>query len=75
MHGLELFLNQDFGGLGRCFASFCGYWIKSSMTVRDAGNDGRPAIPLWIADQVRNDVTMLCIVLWILDQVQYDGPG
>ena len=25
----------------------CGYWIKSSMTVRDAGNDGRPsAAPL-----------------------------
>ena len=27
------------------------------MTVRDAWNDGRRA-PLWIADQVRNDVTM-----------------
>ena len=34
----------------------CGYWIKSSMTDR-SGNDGRLSpLPLWIADQVRNDV-------------------
>ena len=33
----------------------CGYWIKSSMTDR-SGNDGRLSpLPLWIADQVRND--------------------
>ena len=41
------------------FSSSCGYWIKSSMTVKDAGNDGRPALPLWIADQVRNDVVVV----------------
>ena len=35
----------------------CGYCLEASMTVRDAGNDGRPALPLWVADQVRNDVT------------------
>ena len=32
-------------------------WIPAyaGMTVGDAGNDGRPPLPLWIADQVRND--------------------
>ena len=36
-----------------------GYvWMMDDVTRRfvDAGNDGRPALPLWIADQVRNDV-------------------
>ena len=33
----------------------CGYCLKVSMTVKDAGNDGHTALPLWIADQVRND--------------------
>ena len=45
----------------------CGYWIKSSMTDR-SGNDGRLSrLPLWIADQVRNDVTSCPAVtaLWI----------
>ena len=32
-------------------------WIPAyaGMTVKGAGNDGRHALPLWIADQVRND--------------------
>ena len=33
----------------------CGFWIKSRMTVQGR-NDGRPASPLWIADQVRNEL-------------------
>ena len=39
-----------------------------------------PALHLWIADQIRNDATMCCIVftltptLWIADQVRNDGP-
>ena len=45
-------------GLGRCVASFYRFWIKSRMTAA-------ATLPLWIADQVRNDVTMCCIVLWI----------
>ena len=32
-----------------------GLRIKSSMTDR-SGNDGRPTLHLWIADQVRNDM-------------------
>ena len=38
-----------------------GFWIKSRMTVwGSAGTRCGVALPpLWIADQVRNDVTML----------------
>ena len=40
-------------------ASPCGLRIKSSMTDR-SGNDGRLSpLPLWIADQVRNDVVVV----------------
>ena len=47
-------------GLGRCVASFYGFWIKSRMTAA-------ATLPLWIADQVRNDVTSCPAVpaLWI----------
>ena len=47
-YGLDVVLNQDCedcGGLqdwDDAGASLGGYWIKSSMTVRDAGNDGCP---------------------------------
>ena len=39
-------------------------WIPAyaGMTVWGAWSDGCPASHLWIADQVRNDVTMRCIV-------------
>ena len=47
----------------------CGYCLEASMTAarrrpvdsRLRGNDGHPPLPLWIADQVRNDVSMRCI--------------
>ena len=32
----------------------------AGMTVRDAGNDGCLASPLWIAGQVCNDVRFFC---------------
>ena len=42
-------------------------WLQGSMTAppvlsalvdsRLRGNDGHPLLPLWVADQVRNDVT------------------
>ena len=55
----------------RCSAWRClavpALWISAyaGMTVRRVWNDGCscPAPHLWIADQVRNDVTMRCIVL------------
>ena len=37
--------------------AYAGMTVRDmGMTVRDAGDDGRPVLPLWIADQVRNDV-------------------
>ena len=60
----------DCGAGGMSCVGGCGLgWVASALP------------PLWIADQVRNDVTMRCIVLWIpayagmTGTVQYDGPG
>ena len=37
----------------------CGYCLKASMTGCSCGFAVPSPLPLWIADQVRNDVTML----------------
>ena len=49
--------------------------VPRPVDSRLRGNDGPSGTAAWMQDQVRNDVTMRCIVLWILDQVQYDGEG
>ena len=57
-----------------------GEW-RSGVGVVTQRGVARP-LPLWIADQARNDVTMRCIVLWIpayagmtVKGAGNDGPG
>ena len=47
------------------------------MTVKDAGMTGGATLPLWIADQVRNDGAMLlCLVITLtFDSSPIKGEG
>ena len=57
-------------GIGGCFVVTLpyGYCLKASMT-------GGIALPLWIADQVRNDVTMLMHGFTLTLALSHQGRG